>query len=181
MLELQTVSLPVATTLRRMWFTPDPANPADGADTVTSAILTEIAAAVASIHLLVYSFTSSEIADMLIAKHRSGVTVEVIMCRTQARGKTQRVLVERMRAAGIGVMLASSPKSSIMHHKAVIIDYLWGGPTLIGTGSFNLTTDAPRQANFWMHDYDKEVVRAFWEQYALLKQYVLAKGLKQTL
>ena len=81
-----------------------------------------------SVHVMMYSFTSDEIAEALIRAKNRGVDVKVVMESQQAgiRGSEYRRLLD----AGIDVRLDGNP--SLMHHKVVIIDGL-----IVITGSYN--------------------------------------------
>lgn len=83
-----------------------------------------------------YSFTSHPISVALIAAHRRGVDVEVVLDKSQltARGSRLRALA----AAGIPVRIERMP--GIAHNKIVIIDGQWAE-----TGSFNFTASAQKR------------------------------------
>lgn len=99
----------------------------------TEAIVKLINSAQQSIHVLAYSFTSTPIANALVAAKNRGVDVEIILDKTQptARGgKMQAVM-----AAGIPVWVDS--KHAIAHNKVMLIDGKY-----IENGSFNYTASA---------------------------------------
>ena len=53
------------------------------------------------IYVLIYSFTLDELAEALIAKHKEGIDVKVIMDKTQAAGRWS--VDEKLEEAGINV------------------------------------------------------------------------------
>jgi phosphatidylserine/phosphatidylglycerophosphate/cardiolipin synthase-like enzyme len=101
-----------------------------------------------SVYMAGYSFTDERIADKLIElRTRRGIKeIHVLLDLEQTQGwsgSTILSLVEKMRAAGIEVVIGTSEKSSeIMHHKYTVVDGIW-----VEDGSFNYTKAANRQAN----------------------------------
>lgn len=98
----------------------------------TDAIVAAIQAATHEILVQDYSFTSEPIAQALIAAHKNGVTVRVIMDKSVLNEKSQ---VDNLHAAGIDVWIDS--RHAIAHNKIIVID----GATVL-TGSFNFTKQA---------------------------------------
>lgn len=100
-------------------------------------ILSEISQAKRSIHVQAYSFTSRDIAEALVVAKNRGVSVEVILDRSQpkARGGMFGYLGEQ------GVPLWIDTCCAIAHNKVIIID----GERVL-TGSYNFT-EAARKKN----------------------------------
>jgi phosphatidylserine/phosphatidylglycerophosphate/cardiolipin synthase-like enzyme len=80
-----------------------------------------------------YSFTSQPIAQALIEAARRGVSVDVILDKSQ---RTERH-TEADELVGAGVPVEVDAAHAIAHNKVMVID----GETVI-TGSFNFTTSA---------------------------------------
>lgn len=99
----------------------------------TNAIVNEINSARKSIRVQAYSYTSDEIVKALIAAHKRGVNVEVIVDKSQVNGLGSKV--KETTLAGIPVYIDS--KHAIAHNKIIIID-----DTTLITGSFNFTKNA---------------------------------------
>lgn len=95
-----------------------------------------------SVLVAIYGFTEQSIGDKLIALHKDGKTVRVLADRSQAKGRSGKALILRLREAGIEVIIGTSPRSGIMHHKFTIIDGLW-----VEDGSWNYSASADKQAN----------------------------------
>ena len=99
----------------------------------TAAIVETLAEARESVYVMAYSFTSAPIAEALVAAKQRGVTVEVILDRSQptARGS----VIPALQAASIPVYIDRA--HAIQHNKIMIID----ANTVI-TGSFNFSNAA---------------------------------------
>ncbi len=99
----------------------------------TSEIVSAISDAKHSIFVQAYSFTSAPIADALDAAKQRGVDVEVILDKSQAKGRYHSA--SDFVSDGIPTWIDYKP--AIAHNKVMIID----GATVI-TGSFNFTKAA---------------------------------------
>jgi len=84
------------------------------------------------IHILMYSFTSSPIANALISARNRGVEVRVVFEEAQTGGVSQD---DTLRAAGISVRTDTNSRN--MHNKIMIVD----GETLL-TGSYDWSETA---------------------------------------
>ena len=92
-----------------------------------------IAKAQKNILVQAYSFTSSSIAEALIAAHQRGVAVKILVDRSKLTGKYTQV--QRVVDQGIAVAVDKVP--GIAHNKVMIIDNDY-----VLTGSFNWTQAA---------------------------------------
>jgi len=99
----------------------------------TQAIVDNLNWAERYIRVQAYSFTSKPIAEALIAAHKRGVDVKVLLDKSQLRGKGSKL--DLLVQAGVPVLI--DKKHAIAHNKVMIID----GVTVL-TGSFNFTTAA---------------------------------------
>ena len=99
----------------------------------TEAIVKHLEGAKATIYVQAYSFTSPGIKQALIDAQARGVQVEVILDKSQSRGRGAAGGI--LRDAGVKVYIDSA--HAIAHNKVILID----GHTLI-TGSFNFTKAA---------------------------------------
>ena len=91
------------------------------------------ATAKASVLVQAYSFTSAPIAKALLAAHKRGVQVQVILDKSQKSEKYS----EADFLVNVGIPTKIDAKHAIAHNKIMIID----GQTVI-SGSFNFTTAA---------------------------------------
>lgn len=92
-----------------------------------------IASAKSSIHVLAFSFTNSAIAKALIAAKSRGVSVEIVLDKSQLTANGSKLT--DVAAAGIPVWIDS--KHAIAHNKTMIVDGQY-----FETGSFNYTASA---------------------------------------
>jgi phosphatidylserine/phosphatidylglycerophosphate/cardiolipin synthase-like enzyme len=99
----------------------------------TALIRAEIASAQRQVLVQAYSFTSSPIAEALVAARRRGVEVRVLLDGDSAEGQSS--VLPGLRRAGIPVLL--DDPAGIAHNKVMVID----GARVI-TGSFNFTRAA---------------------------------------
>ena len=93
----------------------------------------ELGKAKATVLVQAYSFTSVPIAKALLAAHKRGVNVEVILDKSQKSEKYS----EADFLVNVGIPVQIDTKHAIAHNKIMVID----GETVI-TGSFNFTTAA---------------------------------------
>ena len=101
----------------------------------TEAIVRELNGARSNILVQAYSFTSADIAKALLAAHRRGVRVRVILDKSQKTVKYSSATF----LVNTGIETLLDAEHAIAHNKVMIID----GATVI-TGSFNFTKAAER-------------------------------------
>lgn len=92
-----------------------------------------IAGARQSLLIQAYNFTESRIVEAIIAAHRRGVAVTLIVDKTSMRQRGEGV--SAVRAAGIPVFVDRKPR--IAHNKVAVID-----DAIVVTGSFNFSANA---------------------------------------
>ena len=100
-----------------------------------------------------YSFTSQPIADALIAAHKRGLEVKVLLDKSQLHGKGSKL--DALAGAGVPVMI--DKKHAIAHNKVMVID----GVTVL-TGSFNFTNAAEdKNAENLLVLHDKSLAKKY--------------------
>jgi phosphatidylserine/phosphatidylglycerophosphate/cardiolipin synthase-like enzyme len=99
----------------------------------TDAIVEAIGGAASEVLMQAYSFTSDPIRDALIAAHRRGVTVRVILDREASEEPHS----ERRTLAKAGLELWTDGEHPIAHNKILVVDR-----RTVVTGSFNFTKQA---------------------------------------
>jgi phosphatidylserine/phosphatidylglycerophosphate/cardiolipin synthase-like enzyme len=99
----------------------------------TELVVREVGSAKKSVHVLAYSFTSAPIGDALLAAHRRGVDVSVVL----DAGERHAPRCQGPRLGAAGVMVAYDAKHSIMHDKVMVLD-----DAAVLTGSLNFTASA---------------------------------------
>ncbi|CEO17526.1 Phospholipase D precursor [Rickettsia monacensis] len=104
--------------------------PPSGCSKVITAIIDK---ASTSIYVQAYGFTDVDIADSLIAAHKRGVQVKILLDKSNLYSKYSKLA--KIKSAGIDVLIDNVP--GIAHNKVMIIDEY----TVI-TGSFNFSKNA---------------------------------------
>lgn len=117
-------------------------------------VLNVIDSAKTSIRIAAYSFTSKPIAEALLRKQKAGVSVMVVMDKSQ--------LTERYTSAtflaNVGIPVRINSRYAIQHSKVLVVD----GDT-VETGSFNYTDSAAKR--------NSENVLVIWHHPTLAKEY----------
>jgi phosphatidylserine/phosphatidylglycerophosphate/cardiolipin synthase-like enzyme len=110
------------------------------------------------IKVAMYAITAKNQVSALIAAHRRGVKVQVILDDKLGHQKTS--MHKTLAEAGIPVCYVG-PSGGSMHHKFIIVD----GKKL-ATGSYNLSDDAEYRSNEAMLFLtDKKVIAAFSSEF----------------
>jgi phosphatidylserine/phosphatidylglycerophosphate/cardiolipin synthase-like enzyme len=99
----------------------------------TDLVVKAIAEAHQSIRVAAYSFTSKPIAQALLAAHKRGVDVKVVVDKSQAKAKYTSATF----LANVGIPTRIDYRYAIMHSKFIVIDGV-----NVETGSFNFTSAA---------------------------------------
>jgi phosphatidylserine/phosphatidylglycerophosphate/cardiolipin synthase-like enzyme len=99
----------------------------------TKAVVNALTSATNSVYVQAYSFTSSPIAQSLVAAHRRGVKIQVILDDSQKTDKYSEA--DFLTHAGIPTHIDA--RHGIAHNKIMVIDG-W----IVITGSFNFTRAA---------------------------------------
>lgn len=86
-----------------------------------------------SVHVLIYSFTLTDITNALIAAKNRGIQVKIVMERSNANERGSEY--QALKNAGVDIRLDTS--SGLLHDKVAIID-----GRIILTGSFNYSASA---------------------------------------
>jgi phosphatidylserine/phosphatidylglycerophosphate/cardiolipin synthase-like enzyme len=107
-------------------------SPEDG---VAKHVLQRLNAAKRSIHFMTFSYTSSAIADAMVAQAKTGLQVRGVFERQNAGGTGSAF--NRLRQGGVDVL--EDGNCYILHHKVIVID----ARTVI-TGSYNFTNSAEK-------------------------------------
>jgi phosphatidylserine/phosphatidylglycerophosphate/cardiolipin synthase-like enzyme len=129
-------------------------SPEDG---IAKYVLQRLAAAKRSIHFMTFSYTSSAIADAMVAQQRAGLPVHGVF-ESQNAGGTGSAF-GRLRQGGVDVL--EDGNCYILHHKVIVID----ARTVI-TGSYNFTSSAEKDndENLVIVD-DPNLARAYLDEF----------------
>ena len=130
---------------RKTYFSPQ--------DDTLAAFLQFIDTAQKKIRIADYSFNLEPLVDILIAKHKKGVDVKLVLDKSQSSGEAEQPAIAKLRQAKVDLVIGTSTKHKIMHNKFSIIDDAW-----VQSGSWNYTNAASDEDNFF--DIEHSVDRA---------------------
>jgi phosphatidylserine/phosphatidylglycerophosphate/cardiolipin synthase-like enzyme len=124
----------------------------------TKSIINALARARKTILVSAYSFTSTDIAEALLAAKKRGVSIKIILDKSQV---SQRYSASTF-FANQGFDLRINDKHAIFHNKVMVID----GDTVI-TGSFNFTKAAENKnaENLLIIRANRQVAKAYEENF----------------
>lgn len=124
-----------------------------------------------SVHIAAYSFTHDDITAKLIElKTKRNVLVRVLLDQSQSGGPDQKEQIEKLRAAGIEVVIGKSESyGQIMHHKYTIIDGLW-----TQSGSWNYSNSSSKQANHLDYIESKSRAKRFQDNWDRMYKFMKA-------
>lgn len=89
-------------------------------DDIQAEIIKEVQNAQQSILIAIYGFHLPPLTDLLIEKHKEGITVQCILDLSQSKGVAEKQEVKKIVQAGIDTVIGTSPKAhQIMHEKDV--------------------------------------------------------------
>ena len=144
---------------RKTYFSPD--------DALDQALLDLVKSATSSIRIADYSFNLIPLVDDLIAKHEAGVDVKLVLDRSQAGGKTERLQLNRLEQAGVPFVEGTSEKHRIMHNKFCVVDNEW-----VLAGSYNFTSLAESENNYFDIEHSPERAQVFLTQWQKLWDWI---------
>ncbi|MBX9685880.1 MAG: FAM83 family protein [Candidatus Obscuribacterales bacterium] len=125
-----------------------------------------------SVLIACYGFTEADIVDKLIELKNKNVSVKLLLDRSQSAGPYQKVQIERLRKAGIEVVVGTSEKSGqIMHNKFTIVDGEW-----VEDGSWNYSNSADKQANTQNYVHSKKRAELFTEYWQRMYRFMSKQG-----
>ena len=126
----------------------------------TELVAKVIRSATKTIRLAAYSFTSKPLAEALVAAHRNGVDVQVVLDKSNATAKYSSATF----LANAGIPTRIDSKHPIAHSKFMVID-----DKTVETGSFNYTKAAGINSEnvivFWKNKSIAKVYLANWQQH----------------
>ena len=129
-------------------------SPEDG---VAKYVLQRLTAAKRSIHFMAFSYTSSAIADAMVAQAKAGLPVRGVFESQNAGGSGS--VFGRLRQGGVDVL--EDGNCYILHHKVIVID-----ERTVITGSYNFTNSAEKDndENLVIVD-DPNLARTYLEEF----------------
>lgn len=130
-------------------------------DSTAEEYLTFVNSATRSLYVLIYGFHLPALTDLLIAKHKAGVRVNIILDHSQAEGRAESGEVQKLVDAGVPLLIGTSPvHGQILHTKATIID-----GAAVESGSWNYSLSAAAQSNTLTFVHDADYARAYLDHW----------------
>jgi len=148
--------LTVEGTQLEVYFSPD--------DDPIERLLELVAGAKESIYFMAFSYTSDDLASVMLSRAQVGVTVAGVFEKAQYNTNTGTEF-ENLRSAGLAVRLDGNPND--MHHKVMIID-----ESIVITGSYNFTASAENRNDenvlvIFSPDVAAQYLEEFWRVYQM--------------
>ena len=137
-------------------------------DQTTDEYLAFVQSAQHSIYILIYGYHLPALGDLLVAKHKAGVKVNVILDHSQAEGRAESAEVQKLVDAGVPLLIGTSPvHHQILHTKATIIDEV-----AVESGSWNYSLSASQQSNTLTFVHDTDYARAYLQHWHVIRGFV---------
>lgn len=118
-----------------------------------------------TLDIMMYSFTSDELAKAVVRAHKRKVSIRILLDETQVAGRhsKDKFLVE----SGINVRIED--REGLMHNKVAIVDGI-----IVITGSYNWTKSAENRnqenAIIFTAEEDEDALKKFEERFEYLWQ-----------
>jgi phosphatidylserine/phosphatidylglycerophosphate/cardiolipin synthase-like enzyme len=138
-----------------------------GDDTQTE-FLNIISACQKNLLICDYSFNLPQLATILPTLQSKGVAINLILDRSQSKGKNEAKLLSELSSAGIDMVIGTSSKHQIMHDKLAVVDNL----TIYG--SWNFTANASAEDNFFVLDPNPDINQWFTGIINNIRNWIMA-------
>lgn len=134
-----------------------------------AAVVQAMDGARSSVDIAIYSITHKDIAASIVAAHKRGVIVRVVLDKSQSSGRYSSATF--LANAGIAVWTDDNKGRALMHHKYTVID----GETVL-TGSFNYTKggDEENAENLLVIEGKPKLAKAYSENFTTLLRTALS-------
>ncbi len=96
------------------------------------------------LRIAIYSLHLPPLVDDLLQLHRSGVDIALVCDHSQAEGKYEHPEIQQLRLAGVPLVVGTSQKHKIMHHKFTVKDKV-----AVESGSWNFSLNASDESNYF--------------------------------
>ncbi|HVU59728.1 MAG TPA: phospholipase D-like domain-containing protein [Candidatus Saccharimonadales bacterium] len=133
---------------RKTYFSPQ--------DDTLRAFLAFIQSAGHRIRIADYSFNLDPLVDILIAKQKAGVDVQLVLDRSQSAGVSEKPEIKKLDKSQVPFVVGTSSRHKIMHNKFTIVDDAW-----VQSGSWNYTNAASDEDNFFDIEHSIDRARVF--------------------
>jgi phosphatidylserine/phosphatidylglycerophosphate/cardiolipin synthase-like enzyme len=143
------------------WFSPD--------QDCQSALVAFVGGTREHLRVAMYGFHLPPVRDQLIALRARGADVALVLDHSQAEGRAERADVEALRAAGVPLVVGTSQRHRIMHHKFFVRDR-----ADVLAGSYNASLTAALEANYFDVTRSSERAALFLAKWQALWDWIRA-------
>lgn len=138
-------------------------------DDTAAEFLAFVQGAKRSLCVVIYGFHLPPLTDALIAKHKAGLEVAVILDHSQAAGKAESSEVQRLIDAGVPLLIGTSPvHGQILHSKFTVRDAV-----AVEFGSWNYSLSASQQSNTMSFVSDAGYAREFERHFDRVRSFIV--------
>lgn len=137
-------------------------------DDTKTLFLDFLSSASKSIHIAIYSLHLPEIIPLLKSKVATGVSVNLLVDRSQALGHYEAPEIQELKDIGCDVVIGTSEKHKILHDKFAIVDE---EKTFLGSWNFSLS--ASEEDNFILIFGHKNLAEVFLTHWHRVRDWVL--------
>lgn len=138
-------------------------------DNTTQAFLDFVSGAQKSLDINIYGFHLPALTDMLIAKHKAGARVSLILDHSQEAGRAEQSEVQKLLDAGVPLLIGTSPvHGQILHSKFTVVD-----GRAVEHGSWNYSLSASLQSNDMHFVEHVEYAAAYLAHHNAIRSFIL--------
>ncbi len=138
-------------------------------DETAAEFLAFVGSATKSLAINIYGFHLPPLTDLLIAKHRAGVMVSLILDHSQEAGRAEGAEVAKLVAAGVPLLVGTSPvHRQILHAKFTVVD-----GTAVEYGSWNYSLSASQQSNDLHFTTSEEIAREYLKHHDTIRTFIV--------
>lgn len=123
------------------------------------------------IRIAVYQLTDKDIVDALIAAHKRGVSLEIIVDQSCLYNRYEKI--SALRRLNIPIHVYGGKYYSIMHNKFFIFENTLNNKSIVFTGSANATLGGTtrNEENVWIIE-NKKIIDQYTKKFDTLKQKI---------
>lgn len=138
-------------------------------DDTTAAFLVFVQGARKSLDINIYGFHLPALTETLIAKHRAGVRVSIILDHSQERGRAEQAEVQKLIDAGVPLLVGTSPvHGQILHSKFTVVDGV-----AVEHGSWNYSLSASQQSNDMHFVEDADYAAEYQRHHDRIRSFIV--------
>ena len=149
---------------RLLYHTPTPDSPT----IAKQALLDFWNSATTSLFIVDYSFNLADFETILPALVKKGVSVQLVLDKSQSKGPTEVPIIASLKASGIDMVIGTSSMHGIIHDKFSVVDGIHAE-----YGSFNYTNAAGKEDNFFFIEQNSVLANDLLEVGNSIRSWIL--------